>query len=97
MMLIDGVDRTRCALTLRQPGTSVTPLADWLERRSLSLFGVVACVQFSIAAESLLALMTICWLSLPIVRHERVERPVLSILVVHRAGAHLRGVFPLPP
>jgi O-antigen ligase len=82
------------------PVPSVTPLSDWLERAGLFLlFGLVACVQFSIAAaESLLLLTTICWLSLLIVRHERVEAPrFFPILLVYGGWTLVSAAFSLYP
>ncbi|HEX4346697.1 MAG TPA: O-antigen ligase family protein [Vicinamibacterales bacterium] len=62
------------AISSAPPETATT---DWLEQTGmLSLFGVAAALQFSIAiAQILLTVTVLCWLSLVISRKERVEVP----------------------
>jgi len=82
------------------PLPSVTPLSDWLERAGLFLLlGVVAALQFSIAAaQSLLALTVLCWLSLLVVRHERAEAPRFFLVLLAYAGLTLlSAAFSIDP
>jgi hypothetical protein len=57
--------------------------------------GVVAALQFSIAAaQSLLALTVLCWLSLLLVRHERIEAPrFFLVLLVYAALTLVSAAF----
>src|SRR5262245_66334635 len=56
----------------------------------LSVFGVVASLQFSIAiAQTLLAVAIACWIALVLLRRERVEVPRFFWLLVAYAGLTL--------
>jgi O-antigen ligase len=66
-------------------------LPDRLESIGIvSLFGVAATVQFSIAAaQLLLAVSILCWAAMLVMRHERVEAPRFFWLLVAYAAATL--------
>jgi O-antigen ligase len=73
---------------------------DWLEQLGLlSVFGVAATVQFSIAiAQSLLAIAVLCWLTLVISRRERIEVPrFFWVLVAYGALTLVSAAFSPEP
>ncbi len=61
---------------IRAASSEVAPAHRLEQAGLLALMGVAATVQFSIAvAQALLAVAILCWLSLVLVRHERIEVP----------------------
>src|SRR5437868_756612 len=76
------------ALTSAPPDVAA---GTWLEHAGLiTLFGVAAALQFSIAAaQALLALALFCWIALVIARREPFEAPRFFWLLLAYAGATL--------
>jgi O-antigen ligase len=70
---------------------AVASLPERLEQAGVvALFGMAACVQFSIAAaQSLLALSAICWIGVLVARRERLDVPRFFWPLIAYAGATL--------
>ena len=82
------------------PDREAAPLSERLESIGIvSLFGVAALVQFSIAASQLLlAVAIVCWAGVLATRHERVQAPrFFWLLLAYAAATLVSAVFSSSP